>query len=186
MDSGIIVGRGNEVAFWHLTFQEFLAAKAVSSRLEDEQQQMLLAIPPSCTRRIGARSCCCWPASCTNRAGPNSTASSAACWTAGQAAHAGRPGPLLRAAGGGAQRPGTAEVHRVGPPLSRPGRGRDGDLRPRAVGRRADRERIDAADALGQAGDPRLDHHRDDYWVTIPAGRFVMGAQSKDARAELR
>jgi formylglycine-generating enzyme required for sulfatase activity len=39
--------------------------------------------------------------------------------------------------------------------------------------------RIAAADALGQAGDPRLDHHRADYWVHIPASRFVMGAQSK-------
>ena len=30
--------------------------------------------------------------------------------------------------------------------------------------------RIAAADALGQAGDPRIDYRRDDYWVTIPAG----------------
>jgi len=40
--------------------------------------------------------------------------------------------------------------------------------------------RIAAADALGQAGDPRIDFRRDDYWVTVPAGRFLMGAQSKD------
>ena len=42
--------------------------------------------------------------------------------------------------------------------------------------------RIAAADALGQAGDPRLDFHRDDYWVTIPAGKFLMGAQAKDPK----
>ena len=40
--------------------------------------------------------------------------------------------------------------------------------------------RIAAADALGQAGDPRLDPHRGDYWVPIPAGKFLMGAQNKD------
>jgi formylglycine-generating enzyme required for sulfatase activity len=38
-------------------------------------------------------------------------------------------------------------------------------------------ERLEAAEALGQAGDPRL---REDNWVTIPAGKFRMGAQSKD------
>ena len=43
VDSGIVVGRGNEVAFWHLTFQEFLAARAIASRLEPEQQQILFA-----------------------------------------------------------------------------------------------------------------------------------------------
>jgi formylglycine-generating enzyme required for sulfatase activity len=37
--------------------------------------------------------------------------------------------------------------------------------------------RIEAADALGQAGDARLDHHRDDYWVSIPAGKFLMARQ---------
>ena len=31
VDSGIIVGRGKEVTFWHLTFQEFLAAIALGS-----------------------------------------------------------------------------------------------------------------------------------------------------------
>ena len=40
--------------------------------------------------------------------------------------------------------------------------------------------RIAAADALGQAGDRRLDHHRNAYWVTIPAGTLLMGAQSTD------
>ncbi len=45
VDSGIIVGRSNELAYWHLTFQEFLAAKAIASRLEQEQRQILLADP---------------------------------------------------------------------------------------------------------------------------------------------
>jgi hypothetical protein len=38
-------------------------------------------------------------------------------------------------------------------------------------------ERIAAADALGRAGDPRLDMRRGDYWASIPAGKFLMGAQ---------
>src|ERR1019366_3639588 len=36
--------------------------------------------------------------------------------------------------------------------------------------------RIEAADALGQVGDPRLE---EDNWVTIPAGTFHMGAQKE-------
>ena len=33
------------MAFWHLTFQEFLAAKAIASRLEAEQRKILFADP---------------------------------------------------------------------------------------------------------------------------------------------
>ena len=40
---------------------------------------------------------------------------------------------------------------------------------------------IAAAEALGQAGDPRLaKHHRAENWVAIPAGEFWMGAQAKN------
>ncbi len=41
-------------------------------------------------------------------------------------------------------------------------------------------ERIAAADSLERVGDPRIGFKRDDYWACIPAGRFLMGAQSKD------
>jgi hypothetical protein len=43
LDSGIIVGRGDHVRFWHLTFQEFLAARGLAALTEDEQQSILLA-----------------------------------------------------------------------------------------------------------------------------------------------
>ena len=36
--------------------------------------------------------------------------------------------------------------------------------------------RVEAAEALGQAGDPRL---RENNWVRIPAGSFVMGEGGK-------
>ena len=44
--------------------------------------------------------------------------------------------------------------------------------------------RIEAADALGQAGDTRLDTRRDDYWVEVPAGKFRMGFEKKDAEVQ--
>ena len=39
--------------------------------------------------------------------------------------------------------------------------------------------RIEAADALGQVGDPRLE---EDNWVTIPPGVFLMGAQNRNKK----
>ena len=41
LDSGIVVGRGGEVRFWHLTFQEFLAAKALAGLPEAERRVIL-------------------------------------------------------------------------------------------------------------------------------------------------
>jgi hypothetical protein len=41
VDSGIIVSRGSDVRFWHLTFQEFLAARQVAG-LPDKDQYCLL------------------------------------------------------------------------------------------------------------------------------------------------
>jgi predicted NACHT family NTPase len=42
LDSGIVVARGKHVRFWHLTFQENLAARALASRSEEEQRSLLL------------------------------------------------------------------------------------------------------------------------------------------------
>src|ERR1039458_2070791 len=38
-------------------------------------------------------------------------------------------------------------------------------------------ERAEAADLLGQVGDPRLE---EDNWVVIPAGSFLIGAQKRE------
>ncbi|MCY2992681.1 MAG: SUMF1/EgtB/PvdO family nonheme iron enzyme [Planctomycetota bacterium] len=180
VDSGIIVGRGNEVAFWHLTFQEFLAAKAVSSRLEDAQQKMLLGdaaklyspdwrevvlLLAGILHEQGRSKVDGFVSGLLERLGHNPP-------LADQARCFGLLGAVLsdlaplRYTVSDPRYPGLAS----------------------AVTAIFDRERsvnvpletrIAAADALGQAGDPRLDHHRDDYWVRIPASRFVIGAQSK-------
>ena len=41
LDSGIVVGRGDHVRFWHLTFQEYLAARGLAALAEDEQRGIL-------------------------------------------------------------------------------------------------------------------------------------------------
>ncbi|MGA2742669.1 MAG: SUMF1/EgtB/PvdO family nonheme iron enzyme [Bryobacteraceae bacterium] len=43
VDSGIVVSRAGEIAFRHLTFQEYLAAKAVAGMADAAQQELLLA-----------------------------------------------------------------------------------------------------------------------------------------------
>jgi formylglycine-generating enzyme required for sulfatase activity len=46
--------------------------------------------------------------------------------------------------------------------------------------------RIEAAEALGEAGDPRLGHwSASGHWVEVPAGRFWMGAQKDDPNGRL-
>lgn len=45
VDSGIIVVRGDDVFFWHLTFQEFLAACYLAAQTEQMQQKELLSQP---------------------------------------------------------------------------------------------------------------------------------------------
>jgi hypothetical protein len=42
VDSGIIVSRGTDLRFWHLTFQEYLAARAIGGIEEAEQRALLL------------------------------------------------------------------------------------------------------------------------------------------------
>lgn len=42
LDSGLVVGRGGDLRFWHLTFQEYLAAKSIDSLRESKQIRLLL------------------------------------------------------------------------------------------------------------------------------------------------
>lgn len=44
--SGIVVSRGNEIAFWHLTFQEFLAALEIAGWEDADQFRLLLGSSP--------------------------------------------------------------------------------------------------------------------------------------------
>jgi hypothetical protein len=184
VDSGIIVGRGNQLAYWHLTFQEFLAAKAIASRLDDQQRQILLSDP----NKIYLPD---WREVVLLYAG--------ALHQQGKAKVAGFLGGLLDRLG---PSPSLADQARcaglIGSILQ--------DLAPLkfefpdtryhglldAVTTIFDRERcqavplaerIAAADALGQAGDARIDLRREGYWVTIPAGKFLMGAQSDDPQS---
>jgi formylglycine-generating enzyme required for sulfatase activity len=183
VDSGIVVGRGHDVTFWHLTFQEFLAAKAVASRLDDQQKQILFSDP----HKVYSPD---WREVVLLLAG--------ALHEQGRAKVDGLVSALLDGLGKTAD---LAEQARCAGLLGSVLR----DLEPLkyqitdtrydhvldAVMAIFDRQRaeavpietrIAAGDALGQAGDPRLDAHRAAYWVEIPASTFLMGAQSIDPK----
>lgn len=187
VDSGILVGRGNEVSFWHLTFQEFLAAKAIAGRLEAGQTQILFGTSDK-LYLPDWREVVLLLAGALHQQGRAKVDGfiggflgglGAAPRLADQARCAGLVGAVLR----------DLEPLRYQVSDARYGRLLDAVMaifdpkRFRAV---PIEERIAAADALGQAGDPRIDlridPRRDDGWVTIPAGSFWMGAQKTDPK----
>ena len=184
LDSGIVVGRGQELRFWHLTFQEFLAARAVAARSEADQRAILLAGDG----RLYAPE---WR--------------EVVLLLAGVLHQHGRPkldGLVAEIVNALGREPSLAALARCVGLLGTIQR----DLAPFSYEVRdpryrgyldqvraifdAERSRaipievrIEAADALGQAGDPRLDAANPERWVVIPAGTFRMGAQKGDRAA---
>jgi formylglycine-generating enzyme required for sulfatase activity len=181
LDSGIIVGQGDDVRFWHLTFQEFLSARAIASREEGEQRRILLGD----AKRLY-----------------DSEWREVVRLLGGELLHQGRrkvDGFFRAVLDDLGSRPGLADAARAAGLLGSVLR----DLQPRNYKPSDARfsvlmndvmqvfdpqrseglpieARIAAADALGQAGDPRIDPQREDYWIEIPAGKFWMGAQKSD------
>jgi formylglycine-generating enzyme required for sulfatase activity len=187
IDSGIVVAAGDGVRFWHLTFQEYLSAKAIGGRADDAQVRLLLEPPEQgvATKRLhapewrevvlllggvllkqGAAKIAGLVKAILDDVGPP---------LADQARCIGLLGAMLR------------DLAPVGYTISDP---RYPVLRstvlaifdPERSSSVSVALRIDAADALAQAGDPRLDPANPDRWVTIPGGAFWMGAQSARVR----
>ena len=174
LHSGIVVSRTEgEVEFWHLTFQEYLAALGLSvrddywsvieSRLHDDRWAELLLLLAGCRRRLGLH-----PASTL----VTRIVASAGGGLPGKARVVGLIGRIIRDIKpyGGDPAEGTEypallrEVLAVFEPGSK---------------RVSETVRIEVGDALGQAGDPRLaDPHAN--LVPIAGGTFWMGGQDSD------
>ena len=182
LDSGIIVGRGNELAYWHLTFQEFLAAKAIASRLEEKQTNILFSdaekvyspdwrevvlLLAGALHQQGEAKVNWLIGKVLDGLGPSSD-------LAAQAKCAGLVGSICRDL-----EPLEYKVSDSRYPALLDAVMTIFEDRERFQGVPVE-ERSAAATAVGQAGDPRIDFARDDYWVTIPDGKFLMGAQSED------
>jgi formylglycine-generating enzyme required for sulfatase activity len=177
-DSGIIVRRGDDLQFWHLTFQEHLAARAIAGRGDTAQHNILFEsdkiyrpewreVVPLLAGSLGGKDRVDGLVSALldQLAGDAPLSTQARC--------VGLVGAIVR------------DLTPLGYQPKDP---RYPELLDAVLGI-FDRDkaatvafniRLEAAEALGEAGDPRLD---EDNWVTIPAGDFPMGAQKQDPSA---
>ncbi|MBN1347376.1 MAG: SUMF1/EgtB/PvdO family nonheme iron enzyme [Phycisphaerae bacterium] len=185
VDSGIVVARGDhDLRFWHLTFQEYLAARALVARSDDERATRLLladklyhpewrevvlliagVLASQGIERVDAMF-----ETILTRITPKSK-------LAQKARAAGLLSAVLR------------DLDPVGykPSDDRYDRLLDDAMAvfdPKKSKTIPIKDAIEAADAIAQAGDPRFaDPNSDDLWVTIPACEFWMGSQNKDPKA---
>jgi formylglycine-generating enzyme required for sulfatase activity len=175
VDSGIVVSRGAEVRFWHLTFQEFLAARALAGLAEADQlkalfeqdrlyrpewREVLLLLAGTLLVKQGRAKVDGLFRAVLDRLGNKP-------YLADQARCAGLLGAVL------------ADLRPLAYQSPDPRYQKVLDAALKIYDARwaegVDfRVRLEAAEALGQAGDPRL---KQDNWITIPAGPFLMGAQ---------
>ncbi len=175
--SGVLVSRSaGEVEFWHLMFQEYLAALEIAGRddgwsivaphLADDRWAELLLLLASCRRRTGGVRAARRLIEQVLASGtdPVSEASSVALVSR-----------MLRDVRpyGGDPAAGTEYEKRLQSTL--------GIFEPGGEPV-AERVRIEVGEALGRAGDPRLSR-REDLWVRVPGGSFWMGSQTGDPDA---
>jgi formylglycine-generating enzyme required for sulfatase activity len=180
VDSGIIVSRGSDLRFWHPTFQEYLAAKAIAGFPDSELYALLL--------EAGKIYRADWREVALLLAG--------VLWGSGRRRVNALVTEVLRGLGQGASLADRAKcvgllgamirqlaVFDYNPP-DQYQQTLDSVLGifEREKARGIDfTVRLEAAEALGQAGDPRL---QEDNWITIKAGNFLMGAQKQKFYSE--
>jgi hypothetical protein len=175
-DSGVIVSRGHELRFAHLTFQEYLTARAIAGTAEAVQFRLLVegdtiyraewrevaTLLAGVLHQQGADKVGGLVAALLDRLGRNPMLTA-------QARCVGLIGAMVR------------DLRPLGyePADPRFARTLDSVLAIFDEEKSASVDfqvRLEAAEALGQAGDPRLRTPRDqDYWVAIPGEKFEIG-----------
>jgi hypothetical protein len=167
VDSGIIVSRASNVAFRHLTFQEYLAAKAIAGMKDEAQQELLLVA--GTVYKLEWREVVLLLSGVLYRQGLEKVDGLVSAvlgslddlpWLFQQARWAGLLGAIVR----------DLEPFNYQPADPRYQQTMDAVLGIFDADKAYDipfRVRLEAAEALGQAGDPRL---REDNWITIEGG----------------
>lgn len=182
-DSGIVVRRGSDVRFWHLTFQEYLAARALAGMADRVQHQRILRrlytpewrevvlllvgvlhaqgvdkvdnLVKAVLDQLGEQECLAEQARC-----------------------AGILGAIVRDLTPLQYQPSDSKrLRKVVAQAMRMFTKEGANEIPIKVA-------IEAAEALGQMGDPRFESDKPDHWVEIRAGRFWMGAQGTDKKGK--
>jgi formylglycine-generating enzyme required for sulfatase activity len=178
-DSGIVVSRGREIAFWHLTFQEYLAAMEIAGWEDAHQHTLLLEGSPKIHEPEWRETVLLYSGLLYNVGPPKVEALIRRLLDkmgkhptlADRAKCVGLIGALLQDLVGY-----TVADKRYDESL-----GLVMDIFDAEKSKSVPfQDRLAAAEALGQAGDPRLARHE---WVTIPESRnYWIGAQRKDAK----
>jgi DNA replication protein DnaC len=175
-DSGIVSSVGREVKFWHLSFQEYLAAREIASMTEAQQIARVVK-----SGKLYARE---WRETMRLLGGvlrQQGEAKIEGLFQAILGTLGSRPtladevrcvallSAMMRDLARMEYQPKTPQYERTVKKVM--GIFQAGEAEKIEIGKRSE-----AADLLGQVGDPRLE---DDNWVEIPAGKFFMGAQKK-------
>jgi formylglycine-generating enzyme required for sulfatase activity len=173
-DSGIISSIGADLKFWHLSFQEYLAAREIASFSDKQQIERVVGsgklyhpewretmrLLGGVLRQQGEAKIEGLFQAILGKLGTRSTLQDKVRCVALLAA-------MMRDLSRMQYKPKTPDYDRTVKAVMgifETGEAEKIDLK----------TRIEAADLLGQVGDPRLE---EDNWVTIPAGSFYMGAQ---------
>src|SRR5271166_4562492 len=180
-DSGIVSSVGTDLRFWHLSFQEYLAAREIAS-LSDKQQiervvesgklyrpewREMMRLLGGVLRQQGEDKIeGFFQAVLDNLPRHPALAAQARC--------AALLGAMMRDLSRMGYQPKTPDYERTVKTAMR-------IFDAKAANQIDIKTRIEAADALGQVGDPRLE---EDNWVTIPAGTFRMGAQKQNKKGQ--
>jgi formylglycine-generating enzyme required for sulfatase activity len=180
VDSGIIVSRGVDIRFWHLTFQEYSAARAIAGLPDSQQHKLLLEtgkmlrpewrevalLLAGVLREQGKAKVDGLISALLNTLGDRPK-------LADQARCIGLIGAMLRDLH-------PLEFQPTHPRYQATLKAVLGIFRPDEAKAIDLQTRLEAAEALGQAGDPRLRSDQT-HWLTMPAGSFLMGAQKQDS-----
>jgi formylglycine-generating enzyme required for sulfatase activity len=184
IDSGILVSRGETLRFWHLTFQEYLAAAALASRDADRPRLLF-----DDGKREGKLYRPEWRETVLLLAGIlcGQGQERIDAFLAGILDGLGNDAPLAtraRTVGliGRILQDLKSWNYRIADPRYRETLDRVMDIFDAKAAREIKlRTRLEAAEALGQAGDPRLEQ---DNWVRLDGGAFWMGAQRLDPKGK--
>jgi formylglycine-generating enzyme required for sulfatase activity len=176
IDSGILVSRGDTLRFWHLTFQEYLAAKALAWRDADrwnllfEQNKLYLPDWRETVLLLAGVLCKQDPVRVDELLKHMLGGLGANASLAERARCVGLIGRILRDL--------KSWKYTIADAHYRENLDRVLAIFDTCTARQLDfTTRLEAADALGQAGDPRLEQ---DNWLKVEGGTFWMGAQKTD------
>jgi formylglycine-generating enzyme required for sulfatase activity len=174
VDSGIVLSRGSDIRFWHLTFQEYLAARAIGGLTDRDQDKLLLSgnkiylqewrevalLLAGVLKESGGPRVDRLVTEMLNRLGERAS-------LAERARCVGLLGAMVQDLRPLGYEPADARYEEALQSVL----GIFDKVKAQQVSFQV---RLEAAEALGQAGDPRLQQNN---WVTIPTGKFLMGAQ---------